>query len=202
MSRYLQTKKGYDFFEASSTLQKAIRRGEEKDALYFTVELFNSGYDNYIWKRLKIMVSEDIGLAEPLMPSIIDSLYNHYLWQKKLKDKNKPERLFLIQAVVQMCRCKKSRLIDWLVVRIWREHDEVRREVPDYAYDIHTRKGKQMGRGIEHFYEQGGHLENHAEQPGERDAKYSAYNVHRRYPNKVMFDDDDLKPNNPELWQE
>ena len=28
-------------------------------------------------------------------------------------------------------------------------------EIPDYALDMHTRRGGKMGRGINHFYEEG-----------------------------------------------
>ena len=70
----MTTKKGYDFFEVSSTLQKSIRRGDEETALFFMVELVNSSYDEYVWKRLKIIASEDVGLAEPMMPATIGLL--------------------------------------------------------------------------------------------------------------------------------
>ena len=33
------TKNGYDYFEVVSTIQKAIRRGDEKNALFFSVEV-------------------------------------------------------------------------------------------------------------------------------------------------------------------
>jgi replication-associated recombination protein RarA len=45
MSKYsLKTKKGYDFFEVASALQKCIRRGMGEEAMYWAVELFNSNY--------------------------------------------------------------------------------------------------------------------------------------------------------------
>jgi replication-associated recombination protein RarA len=74
----LKTIKGYDFFEASSAFQKSVRRGDEETALYFAVEFFNSNYDNYLWKRMRIIASEDVGLAEPMMCVIIQSLFQSY----------------------------------------------------------------------------------------------------------------------------
>lgn len=189
MAHYLQTKKGYDFFEVSSTIQKAIRRGEEDTALYFTVELFNSGFDEYLWERLKIIVSEDVGLAEPAIPSMIESLYAMYSQQKKKKKDNRPERLFLVHAVIALVRCKKSRYVDWAVIKIWREHDQEKRPIPDYAYDMHNQTGKRMGRGLEHFYDEGSKLENFDPIRGEILMKTEAYAVHKHSPKKLSFGD-------------
>ena len=171
----LKTKKGYEFYEVASALQKSIRRNEEDNALYFTVELYESGYDEYIWKRLKIITSEDVGLAEPMMPATIQALYQSYLEQKKKKDeKNRPERLFLVHAVLLLCRAKKSRLVDWTLIQNWNSHDESRLPIPEYAYDKHNAKGRAMGRGMEHFFKEGTLLENADEQPREAERKDKA----------------------------
>jgi len=178
MSGYqLKTTKGYEFFEAASALQKSIRRNEEDVALFFAVELYESGYDEYVWKRLRIISSEDIGLAEPFMPSTIQALYQSYVDQKKKKDeKNRPERLFLIHAVLLLCRAKKSRLVDWTLIHCWNTHADRELPIPDYAYDKHNAKGRSMKRGIRHFYEEGTILMNHAEQPREAERKNQALN--------------------------
>jgi hypothetical protein len=95
------TRKGYDLFEVASAFQKSVRRGDEETAMYFAVELFESGYDEYLWKRMKIITSEDVGLAEPALPATIGALYAMYVDQKKKKDAaNRPERLFLVHAVL------------------------------------------------------------------------------------------------------
>lgn len=184
----LTTKKGYGFFEATSAFQKAIRRGDEKTALYFMVEFFNSGYDGYLWKRLKIITSEDVGLAEPGMPATIQALHSAYEEIKKDSKDNRPERMFLTHAVLLLVRCRKSRLVDWELIKLWREHDTVDLPIPDYAYDMHNIKGKQLGRGIGHFYEDGTHLENHELQEGELQAKEAAYQLHLQTPGKLSFE--------------
>lgn len=185
----LTTKKNYDFFEVSSAVQKSIRRGDEKNALYFAVEFFNSGYDEYLWERLKIITSEDVGLAEPGMPAMIESLYAMYTQQKKKKKDNRPERLFLIHAVVALCRCKKSRYIDWTVIKVWREHDKEKHPIPQYAFDMHSITGKRMGLGLEHFYEEGSLLNNFHPIEGEDEMKAAAYEVHKNSPGKLSFAD-------------
>lgn len=182
------TKKGYGFFEATSTFQKAIRRNDEAMALYFMTEFFNSGYEEYLWKRMKIIVSEDIGLAMPGMPSIINALHQNFIDQTKDKKESRPERMFLVHAVLLLCRCKKSRLVDYALIKVWREHDSKEVRIPDYAHDMHTLRGKQLNRGLDHFYEVGAHLENHNELDGEATMKKEALELQRQFPGKLKFD--------------
>ena len=76
MSSYeMKTKSGLDFYTCSSAFQKFIRRGSEHEALWFGTELYISGYDEYVWFRMKVIVSEDIGLANPNIVCQINSLY-------------------------------------------------------------------------------------------------------------------------------
>jgi hypothetical protein len=42
------TKRGYEFGEVSSAMQKAIRRGDTRLAGYWALELWASGYGNYV----------------------------------------------------------------------------------------------------------------------------------------------------------
>ena len=71
---WMITKNGYNLDEVVSALQKSIRRGMEEESLYWANELAVSGYGQYLWRRLGVTVSEDIGLAEPMAPVIISSL--------------------------------------------------------------------------------------------------------------------------------
>jgi replication-associated recombination protein RarA len=59
MGYQLLTKRGYDFGEATSAMQKAIRRNIARVAGYFAIELFESGYVEYTWKRLLTISAED-----------------------------------------------------------------------------------------------------------------------------------------------
>ena len=69
------TKKGYDFFEVSSSFQKSIRRSIEDDAMYWATELIESNFERFLWKRMFVMVSEDIGLANVDLPRQFQSLH-------------------------------------------------------------------------------------------------------------------------------
>jgi replication-associated recombination protein RarA len=160
MSKYdIITKNKYDFFECSSAMQKCIRRGLEDDALFWAVELFESNFAEYVWKRLRIISSEDIGLAEPNISSEINALYQLHKEQAKHKeDNNRPQRLFLVHAVFKLCRAKKSRLNDWALIYHWGCHDKLLRPIPDFAFDKHNDRGRKMKRGWGHFFEEGSKL--------------------------------------------
>ena len=161
----LKTTNGYHFSEVASALQKSIRRGIEEEALYWGTELDKSGYGEYVWKRMRIIVSEDIGLAEPILPAIIWSLYQMWVAQRKKKDeKHHPERLFLIHGILLLVRAKKSRIVDHATV-IYYSGNLPHLEIPDYALDKHTMRGRRMKRGFEHFFTEGIKLENEADLP-------------------------------------
>ena len=76
---------GYNFFECSSALQKAIRRADHAVAGYFALELWSSGYGNYVWKRLYTISAED---CWGLITGEIDALHNGYV----LVNKGQPEQ--------------------------------------------------------------------------------------------------------------
>lgn len=164
MSKYeIKTKRGYDFYEVSSAFQKSIRRGLEEDAIFWAVELFESGFGEYVMKRIRIISSEDIGLAEPSISSEVWALYEMYREQAKKKDdKNHPERLFLIHSVMLLSRSRKSRLIDWTLIWAWFTHAFRRLPIPDFAFDKHNEKGRKMGRSWYHFFSEGTLLHPHS----------------------------------------
>ena len=158
----LRTKNGYDFFEAASALQKSIRRNDVVVAAYFGVELWASGYGNYVWKRLYTISAED---CWGLITHEVDALHNGY----ELVNKGAKEakgRIFIGKAIILLCECYKSRDADHLNnlavdviapddARVLEALDDARRhpiEVPPYTFDVHTRKGKKMGKTREQFF--------------------------------------------------
>lgn len=181
MGYTFNTKKGYELLEVSSAFQKSIRRGLEDEAFYWGVELYNSGYDEYAWKRMRVIVSEDIGLANPTLPAVIDALYRTYIdLKKKATEKMHPEKQPFTQAILTLVRSPKSRLGDWAVKYHWRVHDTIHMEIPEWALDSHTVKGRIKGKGIDDFYNEGTKLANHQEQPREAEYKKKAYELEKK----------------------
>jgi replication-associated recombination protein RarA len=158
----LQTQRGYDFHELLSALQKDIRRGNEYEAMFWAVKLegFNA---TALWNRLKVIASEDIGIANPLAPLVIDVLEKEYF---DTKNPEKPEkdayRLFLVHAVLFLARSPKSRIVDDLLNVVYGEiqHTDKKLPIPDYALDVHTHRGRKLGRSYEHFFGEGCKLKN------------------------------------------
>ena len=164
------TRNGHPLGEVASALQKAIRRGLEDEALHWGVELDTSNYGEYAWKRLRIMASEDVGLAEPHLAATIYALYQNWIDQRRKKDrKHGPERLFLIHAILLLVRSRKSRIVDHALITYYGNHDQ--RPIPDYALDKHTGAGRRLGRGVEHFFDEGIQLGNRADLPDEYETK-------------------------------
>lgn len=163
-----KTVNNYDFWEASSAFQKAIRRCDEDEALFWAVEFYDGGgaLTTYAWNRMFVMLSEDIGLANPQLPQQIWSLYNIFQYFKAKKNKHEPEKLHFIHAVLLLVRSPKSRLVDWGLIAAFKKHD-TSREIPDYALDKHTRRGKAKGRGFKHFFAEGCNLNQHVKQDRE-----------------------------------
>lgn len=161
----VKTKSGYDFYEVSSAFQKSIRRCDETEAMFWATELHISNYQKYLWKRMLIMTSEDVGLANIGLPAQMAALKSNYDYLLSLKDKHTPEILPLIHALLLLVRSKKSRFVDLAFVVYWDNHQKTagQRPIPDWALDCHTRRGKAMKRGNDHFYEVGAFLNQKAE---------------------------------------
>jgi replication-associated recombination protein RarA len=147
------TFRGYLFAEVASAMQKSIRRRDEEGALFWSVELDRSGYGEYVWRRLRLICSEDVGLAEPLLPAVIRSLYENWTdARKKRDDKQESWRLFLIHAVLLLSRARKSRVVDHALIHFY--NDNTVRPIPDIARDKHTVAGRQLGRSRSHFFDE------------------------------------------------
>ena len=159
----LTTKRHYDFFETSSAMQKAIRRADEKIAGYFALELFQSGYYRYVWKRLLTISAEDVEL--PITREIL-SLHKGFEMVNTPKKTEIKGRIFISKAVILLCRATKSRDMDHLQNLVYElkmsiDDDQIKKEldqsdeyidIPDYAYDCHTLKGKRRGKTKKDFF--------------------------------------------------
>ena len=155
------TKGGYDAFEVMSALQKSIRRGQEAEALFWSLEMEDLN-PSWLWKRLMVITTEDIGPADTYMPILIKTLWDTYNSMKEMAKGKKPESHILGHAVLSLCRAKKSHesMYGIMTVHWWRKYLDWKIEVPDWALDMHTKRGKKMGRGRNHWYSEGFRLSN------------------------------------------
>lgn len=161
-----------------SAFQKAVRRGQEEDALFWALQLIyhhnllgNAGR-TMVWNRLRVMASEDVGSANPEACVVIHSLAES---DAKL-NKNKQDKpngkgnggrttdIFVSHAVLYLCRSAKNREVDDFICHMYGKIREGwKATVPDYAYDKHTAEGRKKGRRFKHFYD--GDKEDHSDSP-------------------------------------
>jgi replication-associated recombination protein RarA len=64
----------YEFDEVASAIQKCIRRNMEYEACWFAFVMHESGYHKYMWRRLVIIASEDIGNSTPDAAVLVNAL--------------------------------------------------------------------------------------------------------------------------------
>ena len=146
-----KTKNNYNADEVISALQKSIRRGKEEDACKFAYELYLTSpeLEEKMWKRLLVICVEDIGMGDPMAAVIVHNLYQmHHLFGYHEVDRT----LYFFHAIRYMCACEKDRSSDLLKNVCQMEVKKgILAEIPDYALDMHTRRGQEMGRDINHF---------------------------------------------------
>src|SRR5258708_19543038 len=95
------TRRGYEFGEVSSAMQKAIRRGDTRLAGYWALELWASGYGNYVWKRLLTVSAED---CWGILTQEVKALHDGYALVNANVPANQPKRPSLIsKPLILLC---------------------------------------------------------------------------------------------------
>ena len=135
----------YQFDEVASALQKMIRRNQEYEACYWAMILHKSGYYKYIWKRLAVIASEDIGNANPLAPILVQALKQSYDLAIDSKTRQSGDALlFIFQAITYLSRSVKTREADNLVCLLSDQFTAgLHLDIPEVAIDPHTAAGKE-----------------------------------------------------------
>jgi len=155
MGKLRTTINNYDANEVISALQKSIRRGLEKDAMFWAMELLPK-YRRWLWQRLMVIVNEDIGIASPFAIVLIDTQKRN--WEEFYAEKRYGTcNMILANAILYMCRSKKTRIADHFHTVVTQERTQLglSLEIPDWALDKHTYRGKSMGRSFEHWRAEG-----------------------------------------------
>lgn len=138
-----------------SAMQKCIRRAMEKEAMEFAVELIHTSkaFTSMVCNRLEIISHEDIDCVAN--PQIVPFVFACTTQARQWYDKNKIGkcRMPIGNAIRVMSRAQKSREGDHFAASIGLANllEDFTPEIPDWAYDHHTAKGKRLGRGLEFF---------------------------------------------------
>ncbi len=138
--------------EVISALQKAVRRSDERLAVYWAtvLDLEGGNIAEQMWNRMLVMANEDIGPADSSVIVKVKTLYD--CWTNGLGDR----RLCVIHAALILARAPKSRACDHLALILYDENGRPTGvKIPDYALDKHTESGREKHRGFEHFIKEG-----------------------------------------------
>lgn len=156
--------------EVISAVQKEIRRGNTENAVLLAYEMLTTSpeLEAYLWGRLQVISVEDVGFGQVNAPVLVETLYQMH---RRLPRPRGDRYLFAIHAVRYLCQCQKERgsddLLNWAKLAV--EKQGRLPEIPDYAVDMHTRRGQEMGRDYEHFLTEASKVD--PEMPG-RDLTY------------------------------
>jgi putative ATPase len=106
-SRYAYDKGGEDHFNLASALIKSLRNSDADAGLYWLARLIEGGADPmFIARRLCILASEDIGLADP------QAMVQAHSASEITRLIGLPEALYpLAQATIYLARAPKSNLV-------------------------------------------------------------------------------------------
>jgi replication-associated recombination protein RarA len=154
------TRNGIEGDLVVSALQKSIRRGLAEEAVTFAYEMYitSAQFEEKLWRRLQAISVEDVGFGDLNAPVLIHAL-NQMRQNFPYTDPDRP--LFFVHAIRYLAAAKKDRNSANLTSIIVREFEYGRKPaIPDVAMDMHTAKGRSMGRGAKHFLEEGSKVAN------------------------------------------
>ena len=138
-----------EHYDVASALIKSIRGSDPDAGLYWLARMLEAGEDaRFIARRLVILASEDVGMADPQSLLIADAA------ARAVEFVGLPEaQLNLAQAVVHLACAPKSNRV---TVAIGRARADVREraagEVPAHLRDAHYRGAKDLGHGEGYDY--------------------------------------------------
>lgn len=148
---HVRTLNDFQADEVISSLQKEIRRGNTENAILLACEMFltSAELEAYLWFRLQVISVEDVGYGNLQAPVLINSLFQMH---ERVPRPHHDRYLFAIHAVRVLAESAKERGSD--EIKNW-AIDELSAgnlpTIPDYALDMHTQRGQEMGRDLMHF---------------------------------------------------
>jgi replication-associated recombination protein RarA len=155
------TKSGLPAMACVSAMQKSIRRGLEREAMEFACELIHTSKPMHtmVLNRLEIIAHEDIDVIAA--PWIVPFVAAAVAQSKERYGKHVGEARLIVGNIIRLlCRAPKSRAGCHFAAAIGLRSllEDFAPAILDYALDMHTMKGKAMGRGLDHFRKEGAKL--------------------------------------------
>jgi putative ATPase len=138
-----------DHYDVISAFIKSIRGGDPDAGLHYLARMLEAGEDaRFIARRLVILASEDVGMADP-MGLVVATAAAHAIEFVGLPE----AQLNLAQAVVHLATAPKS---NRAALGIWNAREDVRQgrggEVPAHLRDAHYKGAARLGHGRGYQY--------------------------------------------------
>jgi putative ATPase len=138
-----------DHYDVISAFIKSLRGSDPDAALHYLARMLEAGEDaRFIARRLVILASEDVGMADPMALVVADAA------ARAVEFVGLPEaQLNLAQAVVHLATAPKS---NRAALGIWNAREDVRNgvggAVPAHLRDAHYRGARSLGHGKGYEY--------------------------------------------------
>jgi putative ATPase len=141
-----------EHYDQISALIKSVRGSDPDAGLYWMARMIEGGEDpRFLARRLVILASEDVGLADPQALLIAEAA------ARAVEYVGLPEAaLNLAEAVIYLARAPKSNSV---IVALGRAQEDVRsgvsQEVPTHLRDSHYKAAASLGHGEGYVYPHG-----------------------------------------------
>ena len=138
-----------EHYDVISAFIKSIRGSDADAGVYWLARMLEAGEDaRFIARRLVILASEDVGLADP-MALVVATAAAHAVEYVGLPE----AQLNLAEAVLYLATAPKS---NRAALAIWSAREDVRKgpsaEVPVHLRDAHYQGAKSLGHGKGYVY--------------------------------------------------
>lgn len=149
----LTSPRGIPVDQLVSVLQKEIRRSNVDNAVLAAYEMLSTSAEvaEHLWRRLKLIAVEDVGMGAPLTPLLLECLHQNF------RAVAGGDTMMAVHAVRLLALAKKDRTssehADLVTTKVG--SGELVVSVPDYALCVHTKAGQEMGRGLTQWWENG-----------------------------------------------
>ena len=138
-----------DHYDVISAFIKSLRGSDVDASLHYLARMLEAGEDaRFIARRLVILASEDVGMADPMALVVADAA------ARAVEFVGLPEAQHnLAQAVVHLATAPKS---NRAALGVWQAREDVRNgvggEVPKHLRDAHYRGARALGHGKGYEY--------------------------------------------------
>ncbi|MEL7623763.1 MAG: replication-associated recombination protein A [Clostridiales bacterium] len=142
-------KTGDQHYDVASAFIKSMRGSDADAAIHYMARMLEAGEDpRFIFRRMLILASEDVGPADPLAMSIVSGAAQAF------EQVGMPEgRIIMANAAIYLCNAPKSNAA---VTAIAEAQEDVRKgkygAVPPHLRDSHYPGAAGFGHGLEYKY--------------------------------------------------